>query len=258
MAGARPADRGGARGVLPARRADACPTRSTTRCSASWSRWSRRTRSWRRRTRRPRRSAVTRSEMFEPVEHLERLYSLDNAFTEAELTAWADRVERVRRRVPPVLCELKIDGLAVDVVYRRGRLVSVATRGDGRVGEDVTYNAQFIPAIPAPSDPGRRVARCRSWWRCAGRCSSRSPTSSGSTTSSWRWAARRSPIRATRPPAPCASASTAARRSWPRPSRRWASRAPEVRRRRSLGAEARVERLAAEVRRVRGNMGGCG
>ena len=47
-----------------------------------------------------------------------------------------------------MLCELKIDGLAVDVVYRRGRLVSVATRGDGRVGEDVTYNARYIPAIP--------------------------------------------------------------------------------------------------------------
>ncbi|MFM9050612.1 MAG: NAD-dependent DNA ligase LigA, partial [Actinomycetota bacterium] len=51
-------------------------------------------------------------------------------------------------RVPPLLCELKVDGLAVDLVYERGRLRSVATRGDGRVGEDVTYNATFIPAIP--------------------------------------------------------------------------------------------------------------
>jgi len=90
-----------------------------------------------------------RAEMFEPVEHLERLYSLDNAFKEADLTAWADRVESAVDRFPPVLCELKIDGLAVDIVYRGGRLVSVATRGDGRVGEDVTYNAQFIPAIPS-------------------------------------------------------------------------------------------------------------
>jgi DNA ligase (NAD+) len=91
----------------------------------------------------------TRSEMFEPVEHLERMYSLDNAFTEAELVAWADRVVGAVGAFPPVLCELKIDGLAVDIVYRSGRLASVATRGDGRVGEDVTYNARFIPAIPA-------------------------------------------------------------------------------------------------------------
>ena len=90
----------------------------------------------------------TRSEMFDPVEHLVRLYSLDNAFTDAELTAWADRVVATVGEFPPVLCELKIDGLAVDVVYRHGRLASVATRGDGRVGEDVTYNARYIDAIP--------------------------------------------------------------------------------------------------------------
>ncbi len=94
-----------------------------------------------------------RAEMFDPVEHLERLYSLDNAFTDEELVAWAERVEGAVGRFPPVLCELKIDGLAVDIVYRSGRLVSVATRGDGRVGEDVTYNAQFIPAIPARLTP---------------------------------------------------------------------------------------------------------
>ena len=89
-----------------------------------------------------------RSEMFEPVEHLERMYSLDNAFSEDEVQAWADRIEKAIGRVPPLLCELKVDGLAVDLVYERGRLRSVATRGDGRVGEDVTYNATFIPAIP--------------------------------------------------------------------------------------------------------------
>ncbi len=89
------------------------------------------------------------AEMFDPVTHLERMYSLDNAFTDEELAAWADRVIREVGEFPPVLCELKIDGLAVDLVYRGGQLVSVATRGDGRVGEDVTYNAQFIDAIPA-------------------------------------------------------------------------------------------------------------
>ncbi len=100
----------------------------------------------------------TPAEMFDPVEHLERLYSLDNAFTAEELVAWADRVRGAVGRFPAVLCELKIDGLAVDIVYRHGRLSSVATRGDGRVGEDVTYNAQFIAAIPEVLDPGAGVA----------------------------------------------------------------------------------------------------
>jgi DNA ligase (NAD+) len=89
-----------------------------------------------------------RSEMFEPVEHLERLYSLDNAFSVEELRAWAHRVEHGLGFLPPMLCELKVDGLAVDLVYRDGQLVSLATRGDGRTGEDVTYNARFISAIP--------------------------------------------------------------------------------------------------------------
>ena len=89
-----------------------------------------------------------RSEMFEPVEHLARMLSLDNAFDLAELEAWAARVEKDLGSVPSMLCELKVDGLAVDIVYERGRLRSLATRGDGRVGEDVTYNVRFIPSIP--------------------------------------------------------------------------------------------------------------
>ena len=89
-----------------------------------------------------------RSEMFEPVQHLVRLYSLDNAFDEEELAAWFDRIQRSLGLIPRLLCEVKIDGLAVDLVYRDGVLVSVATRGDGVTGEDITYNAQFIEAIP--------------------------------------------------------------------------------------------------------------
>ena len=89
-----------------------------------------------------------RSDMFEPVEHLQRMLSLDNAFSEDELAAWAARVERDLGSMPSMLCELKVDGLAVDIVYERGTLRSLATRGDGRVGEDVTYNARFLDSIP--------------------------------------------------------------------------------------------------------------
>lgn len=89
-----------------------------------------------------------RAEMFAPVEHLVRMYSLDNAFTDDELEAWLQRVSKGAGQVGDFLCELKIDGLAVDAVYVDGRLRTLATRGDGRVGEDVTYNATFIDAVP--------------------------------------------------------------------------------------------------------------
>lgn len=82
------------------------------------------------------------------VAHLERLYSLDNAFNNEELTEWAARVEREVGTGARYLCELKVDGMAVDVVYRSGKLASLATRGDGRTGENITYNAQFVDAIP--------------------------------------------------------------------------------------------------------------
>ena len=98
------------------------------------------------------------SEMFNPVEHLQRMYSLDNAFTSEELDGWLSRVERGISHVPKFLCELKIDGLAVDAVYVDGQLRSLATRGDGRVGEDVTYNAHFIPAVPAVLRPSKKGA----------------------------------------------------------------------------------------------------
>jgi DNA ligase (NAD+) len=89
---------------------------------------------------------------FAPVEHLERLLSLDNAFSAEELDAWAARTERLAgpdNPPGPFLCELKIDGLAVALVYRSGVLVRAATRGDGVTGEDVTPNIRTIPAAPA-------------------------------------------------------------------------------------------------------------
>jgi DNA ligase (NAD+) len=88
------------------------------------------------------------STLFTPVEHLERLLSLDNVFTDEDLGGWADRAVRLGG-AGPFLCELKIDGLAIDLVYRDGALAGAATRGDGRTGEDVTPNIRTISAIPA-------------------------------------------------------------------------------------------------------------
>ena len=155
-----------------------------------------------------------RSEMFEPVEHLQRLYSLDNAFDTDELTAWLDRVESGLGALPDLLCELKIDGLAVDAVYVDGVLTTLATRGDGRVGEDVTYNVRYIPRCRAGWRP-HPVGPSRACWRCAARCSCPSRTSSGSTESSWTSGCRPSPTRATPLPARCGSASTDVRPSSP-------------------------------------------
>jgi len=90
----------------------------------------------------------TISTLFTPVEHLERLLSLDNVFSDEDLGGWADRVTRLGG-TGPYLCELKIDGLAIDLVYRDGALVKAATRGDGRTGEDVTPNIRTISSIPA-------------------------------------------------------------------------------------------------------------
>ncbi|WP_026875368.1 NAD-dependent DNA ligase LigA [Jiangella gansuensis] len=83
-----------------------------------------------------------------PVEHLERMLSLDNAFNADDLAEWATRVEREVGTGARYLCEPKVDGLAVDIVFRDGKLATLATRGDGRTGEDITYNAQFVDAIP--------------------------------------------------------------------------------------------------------------
>ncbi|XNL27383.1 NAD-dependent DNA ligase LigA [Longispora sp. K20-0274] len=85
---------------------------------------------------------------FTPVEHAERLLSLDNAFDDEELAAWATRVERDAGGPVTYLCELKIDGLAVNLTYEHGRLTRAATRGDGRVGEDITPNVRTIAGIP--------------------------------------------------------------------------------------------------------------
>ncbi|MGQ0575718.1 MAG: NAD-dependent DNA ligase LigA [Pseudonocardia sp.] len=79
--------------------------------------------------------------------HLERMMSLDNAFAEDELRGWAERVQRDVGEVR-YLCELKIDGLAVNLLYEDGRLTRALTRGDGRVGEDVTLNMRTLAEVP--------------------------------------------------------------------------------------------------------------
>ncbi len=98
------------------------------------------------------RVAGTYSTLFTPVDHLERLLSLDNIFTSDDLAAWAHRVEREVGTVPAYLCELKVDGLAVNLRYVDGRLAVGATRGDGRTGEDVTPNIRTISVVPDQLD----------------------------------------------------------------------------------------------------------
>jgi DNA ligase (NAD+) len=88
------------------------------------------------------------SELFAPVRHSERLLSLDNAFDDAELQAWYDRVVKGLGSEPALVCEPKIDGVSVAVLYESGRYTRGATRGDGSVGEDVTPNIRTIAALP--------------------------------------------------------------------------------------------------------------
>ncbi|MGB6181719.1 MAG: NAD-dependent DNA ligase LigA, partial [Rhodococcus sp. (in: high G+C Gram-positive bacteria)] len=90
---------------------------------------------------------------FTAVDHLERMLSLDNVFDEDELRAWVRRIEVEAGENLHYLCEVKIDGVALDLVYEDGRLIRAATRGDGRTGEDVTLNARTIDDIPEKLTP---------------------------------------------------------------------------------------------------------
>jgi DNA ligase (NAD+) len=93
------------------------------------------------------------STLFTPVTHLERLLSLDNVFTADELGAWAARAERDAGEPVTYLCELKVDGLAVDLVYENGVLIRGATRGDGYTGEDITPNIRTLANVPHRLNP---------------------------------------------------------------------------------------------------------
>jgi DNA ligase (NAD+) len=86
---------------------------------------------------------------FAAVDHLERMMSLDNAFSAEELTAWAERVEREAGGADVhYLCEIKVDGVAINLLYEKGRLVRALTRGNGVTGEDVTLNVRTLDSVP--------------------------------------------------------------------------------------------------------------
>ena len=149
---------------------------------------------------------------FTAHDHLERMLSLDNAFAADELRAWAERVTRdVGDGKLHYLCELKIDGLAVNLLYENGRLTRALTRGDGRTGEDITLNMRTLEEVPSGS-PAPTSSRCPRSSRCAARCTSGWRTSRRSTRHWWRRASRRSPTRATPRPARCGRRTRRSRR----------------------------------------------
>lgn len=87
-------------------------------------------------------------EQFAPVKHAKRMYSLDNAMDFEELDAWMARVEEAYGSLPPLCCELKIDGSSIALSYEEGALVRAATRGDGTTGENVTANVRAVKDVP--------------------------------------------------------------------------------------------------------------
>ena len=91
---------------------------------------------------------AVRQSSFAPAEHVVAMLSLDNAFSLEELQAWGQRVLKLADTEVTYVCEPKMDGLAISLLYRDGKFVRGATRGDGRVGEDVTENVRTIADVP--------------------------------------------------------------------------------------------------------------
>lgn len=87
-------------------------------------------------------------EQFAPIQHERRMYSLDDAMDAGELDEWLDRVEDFFGEIPPLVCELKIDGSSVAFTFENGRLLKAATRGDGTTGEDITVNVRTVRDVP--------------------------------------------------------------------------------------------------------------
>ncbi|MFN2388494.1 MAG: NAD-dependent DNA ligase LigA [Actinomycetota bacterium] len=88
------------------------------------------------------------SDLFAPVRHRSRMMSLDNCFSLEELQAWGKRVERAIGNVDAFVVELKMDGIAVNLIYEDGVFVKGATRGDGHTGEDISGNLRTVRAVP--------------------------------------------------------------------------------------------------------------
>lgn len=88
------------------------------------------------------------SDLFAPVRHRTPMLSLDNAFSDEQLSTWWDRAEKAVGTIDGVVAELKIDGVAISLTYERGWLTTAATRGNGLVGDDITRNVRTISAIP--------------------------------------------------------------------------------------------------------------
>jgi DNA ligase (NAD+) len=87
------------------------------------------------------------STSFAQFDHIEKMMSLDNVFDESELAAWFDRIEKSGVK-NSWLCEVKVDGLAINLLYENGRLTRALTRGNGTTGEDVTLNVKTIKSVP--------------------------------------------------------------------------------------------------------------
>jgi DNA ligase (NAD+) len=99
------------------------------------------------------------SPLFSEVRHITPMMSLDKTNSYEELLAWAKRMDRFITGAVAYTCELKIDGLAMSLLYEDGRLVRAATRGDGEVGEDVTANVMTVAAVPHRLGGGTRARR---------------------------------------------------------------------------------------------------
>lgn len=85
---------------------------------------------------------------FTEYKHKHRLYSLDNTYNEDELRKWYERIQKEFTKPVELVCELKIDGLAIALTYEKGSFITGVTRGDGIIGENITQNLKTIKAIP--------------------------------------------------------------------------------------------------------------
>ncbi len=94
------------------------------------------------------RPGATGHSTFAPVPHIVPMLSLDNAMGADELRSWGERILKLVDQPPTYVVEPKLDGLALSVLYERGRFMRAATRGDGRVGEDVSENVRTVSAVP--------------------------------------------------------------------------------------------------------------